>query len=448
MDFVNVTASLHRSRIRIGDDVTGAACRLTRRSLFSLIGGLRQTRAGPDTLLDQIYEIQEYRERYVTPCQGKLYIDSGGYSIITGEVKSHNIIKTIKTYHLYPRLYPDDFDFLFTLDIPIVPNDLTLNTRKGLYTLNYKSLADTKKLLQQSKLLRDKMILVWQFKIPGQYEIWSEIYKELSLNDLIRNRAIGGLVGLHQALRDVRQSIDFSPVIAMPFRCLLDHLTKKDVDQEFRLHFLGVKIKVDRFMIALIERLFELYLEGISEVVFTYDSINYNSTSMFSTNLLLECWSFNNDNLHNYKNILSVPEGILRSMYFTENMYKNFIKEIKHIKNGEDVENSDILSPLNIYSNMQIDRYFSEVIKEYYLAENILNSNTILDVYPVLNNMMKKLKVKQPKIFTNRLEKQINTSIDYLYKFHQWYCIRRDYESLDDMIKLFVKMINFPMDLK
>jgi hypothetical protein len=180
MNFVNVNASLRRSRIRVGDDVTGASCSLTHRSLFSLIGGLRQTRAGPDTLLDQIYEIQEYRERYVTPCQGKLYIDSGGYSIITGEVKSHNIIKTIKTYHLYPRLYPDDFDYLFTLDIPIVPNDPELNTQEGLYTLNYKSLADTKKLLEQSEKLREKMILVWQFKIPGQYEIWSQIYKDLA----------------------------------------------------------------------------------------------------------------------------------------------------------------------------------------------------------------------------------------------------------------------------
>ena len=58
-----------------------------------------------------------------------------------------------------------------------------------------------------------------------------------------------------------------------------------DIDQEFRLHFLGVKIRSDRFIIALIEQLFALYLKGISKLLFTYDSINYNSSSMLGTKI-------------------------------------------------------------------------------------------------------------------------------------------------------------------
>ena len=183
---------------------------------MSLIGGLRQQHSGPDTLLDQVYEIQQYRDRYVEPCNGKLYVDSGGYSIISGEVKPQNILKTIKIYHLYLKHYPGDFDNIFTLDIPVVLNDPALNTKANLYRLNYESLSDTLRLLQRSRQLQEKVIFVWQFKIPGQYEIWKAIYKELKLNNYIQNRAIGGLVGLHNALRNSGRKIDFSPVIALP----------------------------------------------------------------------------------------------------------------------------------------------------------------------------------------------------------------------------------------
>ena len=448
MEFVNVTASIPWSRVRLGDDVTGASVRLTRRSLVSLIGGLRQNDAGPDTLLSQVYEIQEYRERYSAPCNGKLYVDSGGYSIISGEVKPQNILKTIKIYHLYLKHYPGDFDNIFTLDIPVVLNDPALNTKANLYQLNYESLSDTLRLLETSMQLQEKVIFVWQFKIPGQFEIWDAIYNELGLNNFIQNRAIGGLVGLHNALRNSGRSINFSPVIAIPFRCLLDHLNKKDIDQEFRLHFLGVKIRSDRFIIALIEQLFALYLKGISKLLFTYDSINYNASSMLGTKILVNCWSFSGGELLHLENVLSIPDDILREVYYTDQLYQGFIKELGHIKRGEPLENSDMLSPLNIFSNVEIDAYFSHIIRSYDLAEIIHCSKSIFEVYPPLNNMLKELKVAQPKIFSNNMVKQIIESVEVIYKFHQWYCIRRDYESLDELIELFIKMINFQMVLQ
>ena len=448
MDFVNVTGSIPWSRIRLGDDITGASVNLTQRSLVSLIGGLRQKEAGPDTLLYQVYEIQEYRRRYCDPCNGKLYIDSGGYSIISGEVEPEFISKTIDAYHLVPKHYQNDFDYLFTLDIPVVLTHPSVNTKANLYRLNLKSLAATKRLLEQSQQLQAKVVFVWQFKIPGQYEIWKTIYKELGLNNYIQNRAIGGLVGLHQALRNAGRSIDFSPVIALPFRCLLDHLNKKDVDKEFRLHFLGVKIRSDRFVIALVEQLFGLYLHGISEVQFTYDSINYNTSAMYGSKILVNCWSFFKGNLDHHENVLSIPDNILRNVYHTDQLYKHLIKELGHIKRGEPLENSDMLSPLNIYSNIELDTYFSHIIRNYDLAGIIYRSKSIFEVYPHLKHMLKELKVAQPRIFTNNLTKQIEESVDVLYKFHEWYCKRRDYESLDELIELFIKMINFPMVLQ
>jgi hypothetical protein len=416
--------------------------------LVSLIGGLRQKNAGPDTLLDQAYEIQEYRKRYCEHCNGILKVDSGGYSVIVGEVPPRLIGKFIKNYHLYLKHYSNDLDYIFSLDIPVVLNNPSINKRSIIYRLNYDSLSDTLRLLEISKKLQEKLIFVWQFKINNQYKIWRTIYDELDLNKYIKNRAIGGLVGLDQTLRSVGRKINFSPVIALPFRCLLDHLQKKDIDQTFYLHFLGVKKRSDRFVIALMEQLFCLYLDQVSKVQFTYDSINYNASALYGTKLLVNCWSFSEDSIENYENIFSIPDKIIRGIYYTNELYKHYIKELDRIKRGEPLSNSDMFSPLNIYSNMQLDSYFTYIIKRYSLAEIIHRSKSIFEVYQPLNSILKELKVLQPKIFTNNLVKQIKESVDVLYKFHQWYCKRRDYGSLDELIELFIKMINFPMKLQ
>jgi hypothetical protein len=360
--------------------------------LVSLIGGLRQKDAGPDTLLEQFYEIQEYRRRYCELCDGKVYLDSGGYSIISGEVEPKNISKTIKSYHLVPKHFADEYDYLFSLDIPVVLSDDTVNTKENLYRLNRESLSDTRKLLDQSRRLREKLIFVWQFKISNQYKIWQTIYDELDLNKYIKNRAIGGLVGLDQALRSVGRKIKFSPIIALPFRCLLDHFQKKDIDQNFYLHFLGVKKRSDRFVIALMEQLFCLYLNQVSEVLFTYDSINYNASAMYGTKILVTCWFFSEDSIENYENIFNIPDKIIRGIYYTDELYQHYFKELDRIKKGEPLTNSDMFSPLNIYSNMQLDSYFTYIIKRYSLAEIIHRSKSIFDVYQPLNSMLKETK--------------------------------------------------------
>ncbi len=129
-------------------------------------------------------------------------------------------------------------------------------------------------------------------------------------------------------------------------------------------------------------------------------------------------------------------------------MYCSLNTEIENLKRGKKLNNAGILSPLKIYSNMKLDLYFKYTIKKYSLAESIYRSKTDFDVYPTLKKMLEELKLSQPNIFTNQLAKQIYSSIEYIYKFHKWYCIRRDYESLDELIDEFVKTINFPMVLR
>jgi hypothetical protein len=204
----------------------------------------------------------------------------------------------------------------------------------------------------------------------------------------------------------------------------------------------------DRFVIALMEQLFCLYLNQVSEVLFTYDSINYNASAMYGTKILVTCWSFSEDSIESYETIFNQCQKKLSvGIYYTDELYPHYFKELDRIKRGEPLTNSDMFSPLNIYSNMQLDSYFTYIIKRYSLAEIIHRSKSIFDVYQPLNGMLKELKVLQPKIFTNNLVKQIRESVEVLYKFHQWYCKRRDYGSLDELIELFIRDDQLPNEI-
>ena len=217
--------------------------------LFSLIGGMKQTRFGIDTLIGVAHDIEEFRARYLVPCGKRILIDSGGYSVIVGDVVERDISKFIGCYHEYQSKGREEYDFLMSLDIPLILENQDFNTAQNIYQYNLQSLAATRENLINCPELREKLFFVWQFKTKEHFAIWNRINTELDLNNYVKHRAIGGMV----SLREIAQ-INFSPFIAIAFRCFLDYETSPDPSDEFRLHLLGINIRYDRFIIAFLEK--------------------------------------------------------------------------------------------------------------------------------------------------------------------------------------------------
>ena len=145
--------------------------------LFSLIAGLRQGSFGFDTLHRITQEIIEYKK--VLGNDRKFFIDSGGYSIIAGDVSPRDISKFIECYNLFlDRDAPDNCDYIFSLDIPIFLKYKEFNTSKYIYEMNLKSIQESKKVLLKNKELFDKFIYVWQFKLHKQNVLWKKIYDD------------------------------------------------------------------------------------------------------------------------------------------------------------------------------------------------------------------------------------------------------------------------------
>ena len=104
--------------------------------LVSLIGGLRQKEFGYDTLQKVSEDIVNYRKQYIEPFGRTLYVDSGGYSIIKGDIRPQDTSKANGCYQKYLETERNSYDYIFSLDIPVNLKYPSFNTRENLYRFN------------------------------------------------------------------------------------------------------------------------------------------------------------------------------------------------------------------------------------------------------------------------------------------------------------------------
>lgn len=380
--------------------------------LFSLIGGLRQKGFGYDTLYGMAEEIRRYHRRY----GGTLYVDSGGFSIIKGDVNPMDVVKSIDCYCEY--LKTGAFDYIFSLDIPLNLKFSSFNTRENIYRFNKLSLQRSMEWISES------FYFVWHFKIAEQFEIWTRLYDELGLRALVTHHALGGMVSIRAIVK-----IDFSPFIGMAFWCLFH-------TEVLRLHFLGVNIRYDRFQIIFLEKLFRYY-RG-KEVAMTYDSIHYARAAQLKLKSL-PVFYFQQGRLERYDNILSTPGDLIRRIYDGEEIFS----EINRLKAGAPLNNVDAFTALNIYSEISLDRYFDHIIEKYKFREILTNSKNSIRFGHDLEKVFSELK-KEP-VFTGSMIRSIRNNMEITYRFHRWFTERGDPEGL---VRAFHAKINFPYRLK
>ena len=435
MDYVHVATKANPVLGR--PDYNNAIVRQVNICLFSLIGGLKQSRFGIDTLIGISEDIEDFRSRYLAPYGKKILIDSGGYSIIVGDVVEQNISKFIGCYHEYQDKGRGKYDFIMSLDIPLIIGKDEFNTTQNIYRYNLQSLAATRENLTAYPELRDKLYLVCQFKTKEHFAIWNRIISELDLNRYVKHRAIGGMV----SLREIAQ-IDFSPFIAIAFRCFLDYETSPDPAHEFRLHLLGINIRYDRFIITFLEKLFTHYMGNRDDAALTYDSINYSRTAQLKMRFL-EIYIFDDHQLSVFRDIPSVPDDILKRVYPGE-LFDTIREEITNIEHLYRVNDSNAFSPLNIFSNNSIDRYFENIIDDYGLIDLLTHHKNAINFKNRIRFVFDDLSDKHPYLFTPHLVKSIKKNLDITLDFHHWYVNKRDYKTLNRKIYRFIERINFP----
>lgn len=205
------------------------------------------------------------------------WMDSGGYAFIKKRFSVDQYKDMIGGYCYFLENFSSKFEYIFSLDFPCRKGIDPFNKNDALIKkINLESLVASKRIVIQSPNILDKFYLAIQFLHGNQYEIWRELCRETGFDQIVRNRALGGMVGV----RASKHSIS-SPFIAMAYRCLVDFMKSQHAANggEFKLHFLGVYLLQDRFAISFLEKLFSTYLPS-NKIKFTYDSSAYSKKGM------------------------------------------------------------------------------------------------------------------------------------------------------------------------
>ena len=408
--------------------------------LFSIIEGMRQKRFNTHTLNDTLCTIKDYAESYARPCHGEIFVDSGGYSIIQGAVHPSAVPRFIQCYNAMLRLEAGAFDKIFSLDIPWSIEFPEMNTRQKIMDLNDHALSTARDILLNDPVALERFSFVWHFKMPSQYAIWDHLYAKHDLNRIVRHRAIGGMVALRRIT-----GIRFSPFIGMAYRCLLDYLDAGRFDLDFTLHFLGLYLPYDRFEMTILDGLFGRYLEGEAQVVTTYDSINPLQSTREGKNILL--FEFTGSGLSVYDNLIDAPAATLDHVYGNAGLFGSVQEEIARRRSGKNLKHASSLGPLNIYSHLQVNRFFEYLVATHGLAEVFFQKWSLTAINGHFAGVLGSLAKAYPSLFKKHTCDAIMRNVAITYAFHRWFIDDRSRSGLDTLIRANIRKIRFPDSL-
>jgi len=382
---------------------------------------------GYNTIDNNINKIEKFYNNLYP--DEKLIIDSGGYSIITGDIPFRNITKFIECYVYFIEKYHNTFNHILSLDIPIFLNEPKHNTFDNIKRLNYQSCIETKKILDANPELYEKFIFVTHFKIKKQQQIWNEMYNDIWKKSSLKHFSIGGLV----SLRGIT-GIKFSPFIGQAFK-IAKMIETNNLESESILHVLGVYHRYDRFVMLFLDKLFnKVYFKNKKESVnITFDTINYTVTALYK---IRELPIFD----------LITDINQLKTFIPNEHLYSIIEKDFNHIKNNENLTNPKLYSLIHVIYEYIIDEIMNKVIDQY----DILN----LFISHGNNQFRNKLKIllfninkDYPKVFNKNTCSRILNCFFYISSFHYAYMDGADVDRLDRGVSLFAKDIGFPGDL-
>ncbi len=416
--------------------------RIAGNGLFSIIRGLIGKDPDSESMGAVSNQIQEYYEHIVKPAGSKLWIDSGGYSFIRGDLDPSDLEMGIDLYQSVLREPSKYFQYIFSLDIPynINPKYANFNTLENVYMYNRESLSQSIEILKRNPSLVEKFFLIYHFKTPELYKIWRRLEKKLSLRNHMKFRAIGGMVSIHAIAK-----LSISPFIATTFNCLSDYEQSVFNGEEFRIHFLGISIRYDRFVIAFLERLIQHYLGASVSVLFTYDTVKFKRSAMYYQDHICE---FDGS-------VLYAHDPLQLSDQWYSSMYQNHEELIPRVKadliskaSGKKHREQANLEPVTVSSALAVDRFFEYIIDRYEMIDIMLNARNGNYFEPEIAEALDLAFDGYRHIFSKNAIKNIQESLEQVYTFHEWYSKNRSADRLEELsLRFITEEIDFPFKL-
>ena len=413
----------------------------TKTSLISLIEALGSSNSGYDTVAKMAKNLNKFKANYLDLVNAELFIDSGGYSIVKGDVAAFNLTKFTNCYNYYLETEQDNYNYIFSLDVASFINDASSNTKEIIYNLNKNSLIGSIKVIATNPKIKDKFIYVLHFKDLEQYKIFDKLYDELEVYNHSKYFSIGGLVSLN-SLTD--SQLDFAPFIGGVYWGLYQYITHSNYSYPLYIHILGIYWKSFRFILYFIEELFSTYLSKYNQSCeMSYDSINYTITSLFKAQIGFPIQYLNEIDLEEYDTIFNIPDHVIDKVYSTNDSRKIFDENLSAAKSKKRLNNLNYLVNLNTFSQLELDKFFIFIIRKYKLVEMMIESAGNYSHFKNNSDRVLHLLPTKYKCLSNQHCKQIQNSLKYIYAFHYWYIVDKSKVKFDELMGLFIKKVNF-----
>lgn len=191
----------------------------------------------------------------------ELLIDSGGYQFIVRKITRQRALEYVECYHIVLEKYHKEIQKIFSLDI----NNFDMTAREVL-DWNYKSTQMTIDLIIKHPELKNKVLFVLQNRNEKVFEIWRKLFIDKRVWEHFDLYSIGGLVGLKKETK-----VDFNH--AVPGTLWLLTYAKHYGFEVKQLHWLGQSSKVVFIAMALIEKLYGIYLTSDSSELIRFAPI-------------------------------------------------------------------------------------------------------------------------------------------------------------------------------
>jgi hypothetical protein len=430
MKYINVAMGL-----RFEDKITRMTCN-TLASIWTLIEH-PNFKIGNFTHEQRKAKLLDYIQTVIKPAGSEVTIDSGGYSVLTGVVPFDQI-RGLEAYYLHIlEEERNSYDNIFSLDIAWGMNDIRLQEEEIVDALSFRTAKKTFDVIERHPEIKDKFYYIYHFKTFGQHQIWQNHYKHFEIGKRITHRAIGGLVGL----KGNAPWTNLSPFTVMLFKCFWDFIYEQNPVDEFKIHVLGVYIPHERFVIALVEKIFRLYFKKIgwdTKLRITYDTTSYVLTELKNYNSM-DFWVIDDNGKPVKRNYHKISESILKDAYGKDLGYIQ--TEIQKLQQGARKSNTSDFVPLSVHTQIELDDYLMFIVDDRDVIEKLDFKNYM---NPTKRNpvkaITKELSDSYNRIFNSKLAKDLEQVRSLSY----WLFESQVESELEEMIAETIDHIDYP----
>lgn len=382
----------------------------------------------------------------------RIWIDSGGYSFIKGDIDPKYVDQISEMYNSLLIESRNTCHRIFSLDLPLNKKHQNFNDINNVAIVNSRLTKHSLDIVKNSPELREKFIFVSHARSREIFQTWENIYRKNNVGTHVRNRAIGGLVGVRAGTKNV-----MSPFLAAAFKALAEYLSAPvmEAPARFSLHFLGINSIADRFLMTVLEGLFKSYdfLRSF-DVDFSYDNSRFSEEARkgnkkndaFVLGQRLGLYY-----VPGYRNIN--PSSIANA--FEESIAEYVQANLEKWNQGHDVDRTAIFEPLNVHSQMEIDKILldaarkHDLIDAFYHIHGERSFDKYVDAYLSAishGHVLCPERSEDKKVFleatlfdNDDFKKTTKKNLLYAYKLHRWLVSARPpYRGVNQIVLKFI----------